>query len=331
MYAELGAYARQVGVKKVTFLWHGGEPLLLGKSFYAAAWKNSLRLREEGLRVRHLIQSNLLLLDQEWVELLRQFDLRTGTSVDPIGEVRVHRNGRLQYPEWLEKFSLACQEGLPLGVVFTATSRHKGRAADIYHFFKNLQSFSPKGIGVRINPVHLTGYEASIHEAGQMIAPADFGEFLYQIWKLWMEDGRLFPVSPLEGWVNGERQICELRGRCQEHFLSIDGRGDIYTCGRFADTGPSLGNIQRDNLKTILQHPQRLKLCRREQSLQQGQCRKCRLWKYCHGGCPALAELYFGDSSKASPFCLAYRVFFEKSGIADSPKAGEEPVSVRIP
>jgi len=326
LYEELFSYADLAGIRKITFLWHGGEPLLLSKSFYADAWEE-LR-KQNGFGIRHLLQTNLLLLDEEWVDLFRRFDVHVSTSVDPIGQDRVYKDGRSQYPDWLERFALACSGNVLTGIVFTAMSAHADRGSDIYNFFKNLQTLSPRPIGIRVNAVHAPRNPAPSLDPAQIIKPVEFGEFLWDLWKLWTSDGRQFAIEPLREFSEPTRQSCESAGRCHEHFLSIDGVGDIFNCGRFADAGLPWGNIVNENLTSILQHPQRLEMFQRRTALREGHCKDCRLWQYCRGGCPYHAYLESGDRLQASPFCQSYKTFFARSGLDVPATSRRKPSNV---
>ncbi|MFH2006367.1 MAG: radical SAM protein, partial [bacterium] len=51
---------------RLALLWHGGEPLLMGAAFYREVLRRTRELRERtGLELRHIMQSNLTLVDAE--------------------------------------------------------------------------------------------------------------------------------------------------------------------------------------------------------------------------------------------------------------------------
>jgi uncharacterized protein len=309
-FSKLSEYAQLTGVRKIIFLWHGGEPLLMGKYFYTKAWKD---LEKQNIfEVKHLIQTNLLLLDVEWVEIFKCFNVGIGTSVDPIGNERIKKDGCSQYPDWLEKFILASEGKLRLGIVFTVLSRHLNRVTDIYNFFKNLKSVSLIPFSLRINPVYAPVKDTTRFDPLLTIRPNGFGDFLYDIWKLWDEDGRPIAISPLLEWSKGRGYPCEFSGSCHQHFLSVDSAGDIYHCGRFADTHSPLGNILDTELIDILSSRPRLEFQHRSEVLKTSYCQGCHFWQYCKGGCPFHAYIYFGDIFHPSPFCQGYKRFFQK-------------------
>ncbi len=312
MYAELFEYAALQGKKYITFLWHGGEPLLMGKSFYDRAWGLTTTVKD--LRITHILQSNMLLLDNDWVELLSRYNVHISSSVDPIGQDRILKDGRQQYPDWLDKFILAASGGLHLGLVFTVTPSHIDRYADVYHFFKNLQTLSARPLGVRLNPVYPAGAAKGL-DPGELIDPADYGEFLCRLWDLWCNDGKSFPLSPFTDWSEGKGTTCEFSGRCQDNFIEVSGNGDIHHCGRFTDAGLVLGNITNAKLVDILKHPQMKEIRRRSELLKDGSCKGCPFWELCMGGCPCHAYTTFGEITRETPYCPAYKMFFASSGL----------------
>lgn len=314
MFNKVFAYARIAGVDRISFLWHGGEPLLMGKAFFEEAFKRCQAQKD--FQIRHMLQSNLLAMDTRWVALFRKFHVNISSSVDPVDGNRLYRNGKMQYPDWFDKFVMAVSNGLKVGVVFTVTASHLSMAGNLYAFFKNLQSLSPKPVGVKLNPIYPSG-KAADDGFTLNITPKQFGEFLVKMWQHWNADRQPFPISPFHEWRSRHNNLsCEFSGRCHESFLSVDGEGFVYQCGRFLDKGGSLGNLLEDNLEQIVQNPKRMRLYRREEHLVSGSCAGCKIWRYCRGGCPYFAELYYADPLKASPMCEAQKIFFQKTRFA---------------
>lgn len=65
----------------MNFAWQGGEPTLTGVEFYRKALEYQ-RQYADGKRVTNALQTNGVLLDDEWVEFLRANDFLVGVSVD---------------------------------------------------------------------------------------------------------------------------------------------------------------------------------------------------------------------------------------------------------
>ena len=91
-------HARRHGLNRVHMIMHGGEPLLFRRD-RLAEWVRSVRagLRPE-VEPAFSMQSNGVLLDQSWIDLLADLEVRIGISVDGPREAhdlhRVDRQGR---------------------------------------------------------------------------------------------------------------------------------------------------------------------------------------------------------------------------------------------
>jgi len=308
IFDELVIYCREAGIRHVSIAWHGGEPLLMGRKFYTRAFEVLEQIKD--VHFQQLLQSNVLLLDREWIDLFTEHGVHVSTSLDPIfPEMRIYKNGRPQHPDWLDRFSLLCKSGGNRGAVFTVSPDHADRARDIYTYFKNIQHLSPKGVSFELNPVYRSGRVLEDMEHDVAINPKDYGRFLVEFFTLWDADGRLFTVSPFKGWINGVHLKCGMSGDCHEHFMGIDGEGNVFNCGRFLDIGLKLGNIYEEMLTEIVRNEQRTVLYERRESLQESECGECRYWRFCRGDCPFLSYVYYDNCLKPSPFCEAYKIF----------------------
>jgi len=89
-------HAQRNGLSSIHFIMHGGEPLLAGKKRLRKI-VNLVREKFAGSNVepRFSIQSNGTLIDDEWIQLLLDLDIRIGISVD--GPKQVHDKHRLDH------------------------------------------------------------------------------------------------------------------------------------------------------------------------------------------------------------------------------------------
>ena len=73
--SSLIAYTKDIEqLAGVTFIWHGGEPTVAGLDFY----RDAVALQEkyaQGMRITNLIQTNGLLLSNEWFSFLKKITL----------------------------------------------------------------------------------------------------------------------------------------------------------------------------------------------------------------------------------------------------------------
>ncbi len=82
VYRMIGEHARRFSLPAVDLVFHGGEPLLLGHGQLA----EYARLARESLapitKVRLGMQTNGMLLDDEFLRICDRWDIRIGVSVD---------------------------------------------------------------------------------------------------------------------------------------------------------------------------------------------------------------------------------------------------------
>jgi radical SAM protein with 4Fe4S-binding SPASM domain len=293
---------------RLTLLWTGGEPTLWGLAAYRVVFEHVAS--HATVRVRHLMQSNLIGLDEPWIELLRSFRVGVSTSVDPLDPgMRVFADGMPQYAAWIAAFTRAVEGGLNVGLIFTALACHHDRAEDLYRFVKNLQNLAGRDIPVRVNPVYPSGRVVRT-DAPLSIDASTYGRLLVRLADAWDADGRLLRLSPLDEWAGRGNRTCEFSGACARGFLAMDGSYRFAHCARYLDAGRYLSDREHDPVAAALGHPEINRLASRDRVLRNSGCRGCRSWDRCHGGCPFVAELATGDPLTKSPYCEAFRTVF---------------------
>ena len=74
-------YIQANDVPEVQFNWHGGEPLVLGLDFYRKALEFEKKYAD-GKKIHNTIQTNGVLLNQDWCTFLRDNEFLVGVSID---------------------------------------------------------------------------------------------------------------------------------------------------------------------------------------------------------------------------------------------------------
>jgi len=304
---QVAAVAARRGARDAAILWHGGEPLLMGKDFFREAL--AYRPAATGVELRHLMQSNLLAFDEDWAGILGSAQVALSSSVDPFDSgSRLMPDGSPQYPLWIRRFSRAGATGMRLGIVFTVTRAHSGSARELYAFFRNLSLLAPGGFGLRVNAVYPEG-GASGPARGLVLSPEEHLGFFAELARAWNDDGRSLELSPFAEVARGERLPCDLSGGCWEGFVGIDGEGHVASCGRELDAGVFRGSVEA-GLDSCLTEAYLAAPARRAESLRAGACSACAAWEVCHGGCPKIGEAYTGDPLGHWPYCETLRSVF---------------------
>lgn len=315
-------YAERQGFSEIHLLWHGGEPLLAGLGFFRAAI-TMLRGLAPDLRFRHYLQTNGLLLDEDFCAFFHDHEFQLGISLDGPqvlhDSMRIGADGQGSHAAVLGKVRLLAEQGVAAGFNAVVTRRSLGQEKAIYRFFQDL------GYGFRVNPM-IPGRHPET-SAPYLLQPGEYGAFLCRLFDAWAgTESRRVPVSPLnlylEAIVGGAPYECQQRRTCAGSHLGVKPSGDVVLCSRFET--PSLGNIHDHEIQELVASPFCEDIRRRAETL--SECQKCGHRPICHGGCPLNALVFCHDYMVKDPFCKDYQLIFARiqRALADLQRASHD-------
>ena len=121
---------------------------------------------------------------------------------------------------------------------------------------------------------------------------------------------RLRPVECCEGEYRATVPVC----RGNRGMIAVAADGNVFPClqmsGYYEEKGDILGNVKTDGLKKLLcEGPYLSEVCATvgDLALINKKCGNCRFFKYCAGGCRAVALALTGDKMGSDPAkCLFY-------------------------
>jgi uncharacterized protein len=315
-FRRVNEFLVELPQEEMEIIWHGGEPLLLGPRYFERALSfQEKHCPETASRIEHSIQSNLTLLTREFLDPLRRLGITSiGSSYDPISNIRglgPQRDWRAYNRRFLDAIGLLEEEGLNWGVVYVVTRQSLAQPLEIFNFLTNM---SPKR-GIRFNPILVYG-DGLDH---LKISPMEYAEFLGTIFPVWWRDqADLGYIEPFASLVqnlagNGNALTCTDSGACAYNHLNVGSDGRASHCGRSADWGLlDYGSIHDKSFSQIFADPQREVLRQRVADLPETECKDCRVWDFCHGGCPLDAWFAAGSFLHKSGWCLAQKELIEK-------------------
>lgn len=285
----------------LTFSWHGGEPLLVGRNFYRKAVQVQKRvfssLKDHGYR--NSLQTNGLLFDLDWLDMLVSAGFSIGFSYDGPGHLNGARHdagGKSLSGELTATLStLKRERGFSPHVICVLSSNNASFPSEIYQHFKELsiESFSV---------LPYMGKQRALHPSVE-----DFFSFHRTLFDLWISDDCPFTkISPLDGIVRsvlgGKATLCSWSGRCFSDILSVDPNGDVYLCSALRGKQWRLGNVLFMGADELMANKNRLEAIRlQEQAL--ANCSSCQVFDTCRSGCREAAYLTSGDAGGKDPNC----------------------------
>ncbi len=316
IFRKINDYLVEKPDEKITLIWHGGEPLLLGVDYFNKAIEFQAKYCETtACRLEHALQSNLTLMKEEYIDVFNRLGIsQVGTSYEPLANIRgggEERNSGLYNRLFFRGINILEKHGIGWGFIYVVNRRTIERPLDVFYHLTNLRLSG----GFMLNPVLI--YENEQTDIG--ITPMEYVDFLGTIFQLWWKNRSRYPdIDPFKSLIRNivkkENALgCVDSGRCAFSHLYIGPEGETSQCGRAGDWQIiDYGNITERSLTEVMEDPQRQQFNERTDWLENNECADCRFWNICHGGCPLDAYNEHHNFKHKTSWCVAKKVFIEK-------------------
>lgn len=316
LFMKSNEYLQKYPSETIEFIWHGGEPLLLGADFYkkACLLQNTCCANTKS-RIKHSIQTNLTCFTENFIGPFLELGITAiGTSFDPEPNMRGPGktiDSGIYNSMFMNALSILEKYDLKWGLIYVVTKKSLQNPMKIFYYLTNLVS----GGGINFNQVLIYDNERK----DVAISPSEFMDFLGTIFPVWFNNMGKYPYigpfSPLvDTIINKKTSLgCVESGNCTNVHMNISPEGNASQCGRSSDWGLlDYGNIADRPFDEILFDKQRDVMKERLEVLQKNDCKGCRFWTICHGGCPLDSWSGNKDFMHKSEWCEARRGFIEK-------------------
>ena len=211
-------HIQAAGGPEVAFSWHGGEPTTLGVDFFRKAVELQRKHRPAGWRIRNGIQSNGVLLDEEWGRFLAAEGFSIGLSLDGPAELhdayRVTRGGEPTHRRAMRGYELLRKHDVHTDIVCVVHNLNVRYPLTVYRFFREIGA----GIWAFFRPWSV---RRSAPEGVGPYTPSaeDYGAFLCKIFDEWMaRDTDRIAVQTFEEAARPalgmEHSLCVFRETC---------------------------------------------------------------------------------------------------------------------
>jgi len=132
--------------RELTILWHGGEPTAVPVSFYESAFKAIRDATPEGVQVQNRFSTNATLIDDEWCDLIRRWQVTVRVSVDGPKDVhdfnRVDRAGRGTFDHVMRGIECLQRNGVAFDVISTVSRKSLECPEKIWRFYRQIDAKS---------------------------------------------------------------------------------------------------------------------------------------------------------------------------------------------
>lgn len=297
-----------------SFAFQGGEPTLAGLDFYQNLIEYEKKYNLSNIKINHSIQTNGILIDDQWAKFLAENHFLAGISLDGPKDIhdahRVNSEGKGSFLGAMKAIDLLKKHHVDFNILTVVNSNVARHITKVYSYFKKNDfrylQFIPC-IDSMNNPSKVPNYSLS---------PDRYAAFLVTLFDLWYQDflqGRRVSIryfDNLLGLIKGVKaEACGLNGQCQCHFV-IEADGGVYPCDFYVTDKWLLGNIESGSFSSILQSVVAEKFVELSLPIDPN-CRECSYFYYCRGGCRRDREPFINNKPGLNRFCKANVRFFE--------------------
>ncbi len=290
--------------------FQGGEPAIAGLDFFRDFVSEVRRLQGK-TTVTFALQTNGMLLDEDWCQFLRENQFLVGLSLDAMQDIhdmnRVDASGRGTYArvravrELLEKHGVDCNI---LTVLTNALARHPQKVwkwlcrEDIRY----------------VQFIPCLG-EMDGSASRYSLTPERFASFYTQLFRLWSADfekGHYRSIKLFDDLINlladGSRNACGLTGQCMPQIL-VESDGSVYPCDFYALDEYRVGNLAQEPLEALYAKAKMTEF-RARPTEKPALCRDCPYAPICGGGCPRMRREVCGTPEAKS---CGYQMFLQNT------------------
>ena len=298
----------------IRFSWHGGEPTVLGLDYFREIVALQRKHQPPDRRIANGIQTNGILLDEDWCLFLSAEGFAVGLSLDGPQEMhdrhRVTKDQKPTHEQTMRGYKLLQKHGVYTEILCVVNSHNVRFPLQVYRFFKQINAqyitFLPM---VEPQPDAKGG-------VCHITVPAEaWGTFLCTVFDEWRDkDIRKVKVQIFEEATrtafNQEHSLCIFRPTCGD-IPVVEHNGDFYSCDHYVDVEHCLGNIEETPLVELLESPAQRAFGKAKFETLPRYCLECEVRSMCNGGCPKTRFLNTPDGEPGLNYlCAGYKRFF---------------------
>lgn len=292
------------------FGWQGGEPTLMGVDFFRRVVDLQQRYGRDGASVANGLQTNGVLLDDEFAAHLARYNFLVGVSLDGPEELhnRFRRNtaGRGSHADVLRGIECLERHRVEYNALVLVSQANVRHGAEVYRYLRDrgilfhqyipCVEFDEQGIRM---PFAISGDE--------------WGEFMCGIFDEWVkQDVRRVSVRLFDSLIGrmaeGVPNVCHMSSNCRQ-YLVVEHNGDVYPCDFFVEENLRLGNVRTHSWEALQSSPLYSSFGARKTEWNPA-CGTCEFLQYCLGDCMKHRN---EGSRTPSWLCSGWKRFFAHS------------------
>ncbi|MRY42797.1 anaerobic sulfatase maturase, partial [Parabacteroides distasonis] len=303
-------YAEQV----CTFAFQGGEPTLAGLDFFKKAIDFVKLYNKKNIKVNFALQTNGIVIDEEWYEFLAENNFLVGISLD--GPKDIHNSHRIDskndgtFNKVMKTIELFNKFKVEYNILYVVTAQSSRYANKIYDFFKK-NNFRYIQFISCLDPLNEDkgNYPYSLK-------PEALEKFLKITFDRWYEDfmkGDYVSVRYFDNIITmilGNRpEACSMVGKCHCQCV-VEADGGVYPCDFYVIDEWKLGNIKDNDIQNMINCETAKNFVKASVPIAD-ECKECKWYPLCRGACRRERDTFGEEGIGLNYYCSAYKAFFD--------------------
>ena len=322
----------ETGLKDISFAWQGGEPTMLGLDYFRRITELQQKYLPAGSRITNALQTNGMLLDDDWGHFLKEHDFLIGISIDGPRKIhnkyRVDRAERGSFDAVMAGLEILQKHEVEHNALTVVHRENAIKGKEIYKFLKGIgieyMQFIPiveRSVdgGETLGGAPQIDMDPELLVTGWSVSPRAYGKFLNDVFDVWFKRdiGKIFVQffdNQLSLWSGQGAQLCVFAEKCG-NSLALEHNGNLYSCDHYVYGDYLLGNITRTPLRDMVWSEDQMGFGDQKLDGLTDQCRACEFRFACNGGCPKHRFLTNKSGETGhNYFCESYTMFFKHAG-----------------
>lgn len=257
LFADVDRYGAWLGglgiVPKFSFVWHGGEPLLISSEYYRRIAELQTQ-HIQNFAFRNSVQTNLFGINKGSLKFVLDSGWELGVSIDFANDIRANNGRRDSNTSVLAAAEALHRSGARFGAISVLGAHNRETLPDSYDWVAEFAG------GWRILPIFEGGPQDSM--AQLRLPEEEVVRVLLAVFERRAASPRHIPIAPLDDYIKaaalkiaGQRAEGDVACDLLDNIFVVNVNGDVFTRPFAYETNFCLGNIARQSMRDMAQSP----------------------------------------------------------------------------
>ncbi|MFV0479289.1 MAG: radical SAM protein [Anaerorhabdus sp.] len=278
----------------ITFAFQGGEPTCATIDYFKSFIDDVSKKKKDYHTVQYAIQTNGVLLNNEWIKFFKENQFLVGVSLDGFKEnhdsLRPDAQNGDTFNLVMANIEKLRENNVEFNILTVLTSQLAKKPKELFQFY----------LEHHFSYIQLIPCLPSLDHMNDdySLKPKEFYEFYHEFYQLWLKEyqkGNYLSVTLFDNliplFVGMPPSQCGYLGFCSVQTV-IEADGSVYPCDFYALDEYKIGNIKELGIEDIMRSSIS-KLFLSEKKEFSNRCENCRYIKICGGQCKRLNICYF--------------------------------------